>query len=41
MIVGINKMDDVSTNYSEARYQEIKKEAEGFLKKTGYNIANI
>merc|ERR1712066_513214 len=41
MIVGVNKMDHPSTNYGETRYQEIKKEAENFLKKGGYKIAEI
>eukprot|EP01086_Lenisia_limosa_P008038 TRINITY_DN286_c0_g2_i1.p1 TRINITY_DN286_c0_g2~~TRINITY_DN286_c0_g2_i1.p1 ORF type:complete len:451 (+),score=179.52 TRINITY_DN286_c0_g2_i1:41-1393(+) len=37
MIVGVNKMDDKSVKYAEARYTEIKKEVSGFLKKVGYN----
>jgi elongation factor 1-alpha len=37
MIVGVNKMDDKSCNYSEARYTEIKKEVSAYLKKVGYN----
>lgn len=41
IIVGINKMDHGSVNYSEERYNEIKKEASDFLKKTGYNPAKI
>ena len=41
MICGINKMDDKSVNYSETRYTEIKKEVSGFLKKIGYNPANV
>merc|ERR1712048_923664 len=36
-----NKMDHPSTNYSKDRYEEIKKEAENFLKKGGYKIADI
>jgi elongation factor 1-alpha len=41
MIVGVNKMDDKSVNYSEARFNEIKSEVTGFLKKIGYNPAII
>ena len=41
MIVMINKMDDKSVNWSEARYNEIKKETSDFLKKTGYNPDKI
>ena len=33
MIVCINKMDDKSVNYSEARYEEIAAEMKSFLKK--------
>jgi len=36
MIVCINKMDDKSVNYSEARYKEIKAEVSRFLAKVGY-----
>jgi elongation factor 1-alpha len=41
MIVAINKMDDVSTAYSQARYEEIKAELTNYLKKVGYNPAKI
>merc|ERR1712151_1225635 len=41
MVVGINKMDHPSTNYSEDRYDEIKKEATSFLKKGGYKVDSI
>merc|ERR1711988_381725 len=41
MIVCLNKQDDPHVNYSEERYNEIKKEATGFLKKTGYKTDNI
>jgi elongation factor 1-alpha len=34
-------MDDKSVNYSEARYNEIKNEVCGFLKKIGYNPEKI
>eukprot|EP01132_Coremiostelium_polycephalum_P000538 gene538-677_t len=37
LIVCINKMDEKTTNYSEARYDEIVKETSSFLKKIGYN----
>jgi len=41
MIVGVNKMDEGSVNYSEARYTEIKNEVSAYLKKIGYNPAKI
>jgi elongation factor 1-alpha len=41
MIVAVNKMDDSSVNYSQARYDEIKGELTIYLKKVGYNVANI
>jgi elongation factor 1-alpha len=41
MVVGINKMDDKSTNWAEARYTEIKDEVSGYLKKVGYNPAKV
>jgi len=41
MIVVINKMDSPSVNWSEKRYEEIKKEVGGYLKKVGYNPKNV
>jgi elongation factor 1-alpha len=41
MICTINKMDDKSVNYGEARYNEIKEELTKFLAKCGYNAAKI
>jgi elongation factor 1-alpha len=41
MIVAVNKMDDKSTNWSEARYNEIKNEVSNFVKKIGYNPEKI
>jgi elongation factor 1-alpha len=41
MIVATNKMDDKSVNYSQARYEEIKKEVGGYLKKVGYNVEKV
>jgi len=41
MIVLINKMDDKSVNWSEARYTEIKNEVSSFVKKIGYNPEKI
>jgi len=38
MIVCINKMDDKSTNYSQARYTEIKDEVSKYLAKIGYKV---
>jgi len=40
MIVVINKMDDKSVNYSEARYKEIKEETSRFLKKNWIQTRN-
>jgi len=37
MIVCMNKMDDNSVKYSQARYDEIKSELSLYLKKVGYN----
>jgi len=37
MVVAVNKMDDKSVNWSQDRYEEIRKEVSGFLKKVGYN----
>ncbi|XP_051811899.1 elongation factor 1-alpha-like [Acanthochromis polyacanthus] len=41
LIVGVNKMDSTETPYSEARYNEIKKEVSAYLKKIGYNPASV
>merc|ERR1712137_652270 len=41
MIVCVNKMDDKSVNFAEARYTEIKNEVSAFLKKTGYKPKKI
>jgi len=41
MIVCVNKMDDGSVMYSEARYEEIKTEVTAYLKKVGYKPAKI
>jgi len=41
MIVCLNKMDEKSTNYSEARYNEIKDELTKFLGKCGYKTEGI
>jgi len=37
MIVAVNKMDEKTVSYSEARYEEIKKETSAYIKKVGYN----
>lgn len=34
-------MDEKTVNFSKDRYEEIQKELSGFLKKIGYNPANI
>ena len=41
MIVCCNKMDEKTVNFSEDRYNEIKKEVSDFLKKVGYKPDNI
>merc|ERR1719171_1984557 len=37
----MNKMDNTTPPYSEARYKEIKEEVTNFLKKTGYDPEKI
>jgi len=37
LIIGVNKMDSTAPPYSEARFNEIKKEVESYIKKIGYN----
>jgi len=41
LIVVVNKMDDKSVNFAQARYEEIKNEVSDFIKKIGYNPANV
>jgi elongation factor 1-alpha len=41
MIVAVNKMDDKSVNYGQARYEEIQTEVSNYLKKVGYNPKNV
>jgi elongation factor 1-alpha len=41
LIVGINKMDDTSVNWSQERYNEIKTEVEKMLTKIGYKTKKI
>ena len=41
MIVCMNKMDEKTVNFSEERYNEIKKEVSDFLKKVGYKPDTI
>jgi elongation factor 1-alpha len=41
LIVGINKMDDNSVNWAEARYKEIKDEVDKMLTKIGYKTKKI
>eukprot|EP00488_Nonionellina_sp_1-RS-2012_P002714 TRINITY_DN53_c0_g1_i2.p1 TRINITY_DN53_c0_g1~~TRINITY_DN53_c0_g1_i2.p1 ORF type:complete len:450 (-),score=144.07 TRINITY_DN53_c0_g1_i2:166-1470(-) len=41
LIVGINKMDDKSVNWSEDRYKEIKAEVDKMLTKIGYKTKKI
>jgi len=41
LIVLVNKMDEKSTNYSEARFNEIKNEVSNFVKKIGHNPEKV
>jgi len=41
MIVLVNKMDDKSVNWGEARFNEIKNETSNFVKKIGWNPETI
>merc|ERR1711881_795316 len=41
MIIGVNKIDNTEPPYSEARFNEIKKECEGYVKKVGYNPKSV
>jgi len=41
MIVVCNKMDDKTVNWSQARYEEIRKETSSFLKKIGWNPEKV
>jgi len=41
MVVLINKMDDKTVNWSQERYEEIKKEVSTYLTKVGYKPENI
>jgi elongation factor 1-alpha len=41
LIVAVNKMDDTTVMYGEARYEEIKSEVSGYLKKVGYKPMKI
>jgi elongation factor 1-alpha len=41
MIVCVNKMDEKTVNWSEERFNEIKKELTDYLKKVGYNPEKI
>jgi len=41
LIVATNKMDDGTVKYGEARYEEIKSEVSGYLKKVGYKPMKI
>merc|ERR1711879_1137623 len=41
MIIACNKMDNTEPPYSESRFEEIKKEVSGFIKKVGYQPASV
>jgi len=41
LIIGVNKMDSTAPPYSEQRFNEIKKEVEGYIKKIGYQPKSV
>jgi len=41
LIVAVNKMDSTEPPYSQARFEEIKKEVTSYIKKIGYNQASV
>merc|ERR1719228_1368172 len=41
LIVAVNKMDSTEPKYGEARFNEIKKEVQAYVKKVGYNPATV
>jgi len=41
LIIGVNKMDSTEPPYSEARFSEIKKEVQGYIKKIGYKPEEV
>ena len=41
LIIGVNKMDSTEPPYSEARFEEIKKEVSSYIKKIGYNPVTV
>jgi elongation factor 1-alpha len=41
LIIGVNKMDSTEPPYSEARFKEISKEVEAYIKKIGYNPKGV
>jgi len=41
LIVAVNKMDSTEPPYSQARFEEIKKEVSTYIKKIGYNQASV
>ncbi|XP_028411868.1 elongation factor 1-alpha [Dendronephthya gigantea] len=41
MIVGVNKIDSSEPPYSKARFEEITKEVQAYLKKVGYNPKTV
>jgi len=41
LIVGVNKMDSTEPPFSQARFEEIQKEVQAYIKKIGYNPATV
>jgi elongation factor 1-alpha len=41
MIVAINKMDDASVNYSQARFEKCREEVRSLLRTVGYDLSKV
>ena len=41
LIVGVNKMDNTEPPYSEARFEEIKREVGIYIRQVGYNLKTV
>lgn len=41
IVVAINKMDEISVNFSQSRYEEIRSEVKDYLKKVGYKVDKV
>ena len=41
IVVAVNKMDEISVDFSESRYEEIRSEVKDYLKKVGYKADKV